>query len=391
MNKIIRTATTLAPLAALVFASTLAAQDPPKGREAAPAPKAAALDGWFESFFGWGAGELKVEEVPQIRVPGYRGYRAVKNYAAEPKSSDQIYAALEEGGKGILVGEVLPDEARAKAPAPVRGDADLAGFRELLKRFLPGNPRLTLDPSLDRKGWKGIQVWRNTGYGEYPVIAYVSAHDGSLLFIGHFWDRTRSVAEQRREAIRLADTPAVGPADARVTVVEYSDMQCPSCKKRTLDWDALQAKLAGELKIRRYLKSFPLTDNHPWAFRAASAGRCFFERTPELYFRFKSNVYARQDELNVAAVDAFAFAFAGDQGISDASFKGCYLQPRTNEKILADLIEGWNVRVRSTPTYFIDGVAITWHSENVMEEFLRKTYLGGRGLPLPAAKAPATK
>ena len=97
-----------------------------------------------------------------------------------------------------------------------------------------------------------------------------------------------------------------------MTVVEFSDMECPSCKRRTSDWDSLQAKLAGELKIRRYVKSFPLTDSHPWAFRAASAARCFFERSPELYFRYKSNVYARQEELNVAAVDAFSLAFASD-------------------------------------------------------------------------------
>ena len=53
-----------------------------------------------------------------------------------------------------------------------------------------------------------------------------------------------------REIIKIADTPAVGPADARVTVVEYSDMECPSCKKRTSDWDALQAKLAPDVAAR---------------------------------------------------------------------------------------------------------------------------------------------
>jgi len=44
--------------------------------------------------------------------------------------------------------------------------------------------------------------------------------------------------------------------------------------------------------------------------------------------------------------------------------------------------------VRATPTYFIDGVAVSWFADNLMEEFLRKTYLGGRGLPLPTV-APA--
>ena len=63
------------------------------------------------------------------------------------------------------------------------------------------------------------------------------------------------------------------------------------------------------------------------------------------------------------------------------------LDKKTNEKILADLSEGFTVRVRSTPTYFIDGVAISWFSDNIMEEYLRKTFLGGKGLPLPTPTA----
>ncbi|MFI5182323.1 MAG: thioredoxin domain-containing protein [Thermoanaerobaculia bacterium] len=384
----------LATLAVLVTGAAglpLAAQEPPRPKEAAAKPadargdKADPLFQWLESFFPWGAGESKMEEMAVIKVPGYRVYRLEKKYSVDPKPADQLFAAVEEGGKFVLVGDAIGDEARLKNPVPVRTNADLLSMRDLLKRGFPGTPRLSLEPSLDRKEWKGVLIRRETGYGEYPIPAYISARDGSVLILGHFWDRTRSVAEQRREVLKLADTPAVGPADARVTVVEFSDMECPSCKKRTSDWDALQAKLAKELRIRRYVKSFPLTDAHPWAFRAASAARCFFEKSPELYFRYKSNVYARQEELNVAAVDAFSLAFAVDNGVPEDYFKGCYLQARMTQKILADMAEGWTVRVRSTPTYFVDGVAVSWFADTIMEEFLRSTYLGGKGLPLPTA------
>ena len=371
----------------LIAAGALhAAQEPARPKDAAAKAveaKADPLLSWLETFFPWGPGESKLEEVTLIKVPGYRVYRAEKSFSIETKMADQLFAAVEEGGKGVLVGDAIGDEARLKNPVPVRTNADLANMSELLKRYFPGTPRLTLEPSLDRKEWKGIAIRRETGYGEYSIPAYISARDGAVLFLGHFWDRNRTVAEQRREILKLADTPAVGPPDARVTVVEFSDMECPSCKRRTSDWDTLQAKLAGELKIRRYIKSFPLTDSHPWAFRAASAGRCFFERSPELYFRYKSNIYARQDEMNVAAVDAFSLAFAVDNGVPEAYFKGCYLQAKTDEKILVDMSEGWFVRVRATPTYFIDGVAVSWFADPLMEEFLRRTYLGGKGLPLP--------
>jgi protein-disulfide isomerase len=108
---------------------------------------------------------------------------------------------------------------------------------------------------------------------------------------------------------------------------------------------------------------------------------------PELFLRWKSNIYSRQDELTVATVDQFALDFAVANDMPDAAFRGCYLQPRANEKILADLAEGFIVRVRSTPTYFIDGVAVNWFYDNAMEEYLRKTFLGGKGLPLPTPTA----
>jgi protein-disulfide isomerase len=397
VKKMLRTLAVFVPAAALALASTLVGQGPAKG-QAAPAPAAPKtvdprsdpLAAWLDGFFGWGPGDLKINEITQVKVPGYRLLRVVKNYTIEPKGADQFFAAVEEGGKGVLVGDVLGDEERLKSPAPVRSDADLAGMRDLLKKsLLIGVPSLSLDPTLDRKGWKGVLMRQDTGYGAYPVTAYISALDGGLLFIGRFWDRTRSLAEQRRELIRLADTPSIGPADARVTVVEFSDMECPSCKRRTTDWDELQAKLSPELKIRRYIKNFPLTSNHPWAFRAASAARCFFERSPELYFRYKSNVYAQQEQLNVAAVDTFSLAFAVDNGVPEAYFRDCYLHPRTDQKILADLAEGSALRVRSTPSYFIDGVLVTWSSDSLMETYLRKTYLGGKGIPSSSPPSPA--
>ncbi len=394
MRKTILVLALLAPAAALALAPSppdqARAKETPSPAPARPVDlKSDPLAAWLSGFFGWGPGDITIEEVTQVKVPGYRLLRVVKNYKTEPKNADQFFAAVDEGGTGVLVGDALGDEERRKAPAPVRSDADLNGLRELLKTSTLGAPRLSLDPSLDRKGWKGVVIRQDTGYGDYPVTAYVSARDGAVLMIGRFWDRSRGLPEQRRELIKLADTPAIGPPDARVTVVEYSDMECPSCKKRTVDWDALQAKLAPVLKIRRYVKNFPLTASHPWAFRAASAARCFFEQSPDLYFRYKSNIYARQEELNVAAVDAFSLAFAVDNGVPDATFRSCYLHRKTDEKILSDLAEGMAVRVRSTPSYFVDGVAVTWFAEPLMEDFLRTTYLGGKGASPATQKSQA--
>ncbi|HTS03842.1 MAG TPA: DsbA family protein [Thermoanaerobaculia bacterium] len=384
MKTIVRTASALLFVLGL---SCQAAQAPPPAAAPKPAGTSAkgdSLKDWIEGLFAWGAGTTTLEEITSVRIPGTRIYLAKRTYTADPRMNDQTHLFVEDTGK-VLIGDIFYDEERAKNPAPVRTDDDLTSMRAKVRQYLVGGFSLVLDPSSDRKNWKGVTVRSDTGYGTTPMSAFVKADDGTILVIGRFWDRSKSIPEQRREMIKLQGVPMTGPPDARVTVVEYSDMECGFCKKRTADFDALVAKLSKELKIKRYVKLFPLTGAHPWAFRAASAARCFFDlQGPESFFRFKSQVYAKQEELSVPGIDAFAIDYAYANEIPDAKFRACYLQAKSNDRVNADLTEGWALRVRSTPTYYVDGVYVSWFTDNIMEEYLRTTYLGGRGLPLPA-------
>jgi protein-disulfide isomerase len=329
--------------------------------------------------------------VTGLTVKGHKLVKVTKNFAADSRANDQAFAILDDAGRYAIIGDPFVDETRIKAPQPIRSDADLAGLREQVKRFLRGSSRLVLDPAADRPGLKGIKILVDTGYGHYDIGGFASADDGALLLAGRAWDRKRSIAEQRKEAIKLAGTPSQGPADATVTIVEYSDMQCGFCKKRTADWEPLLAKLGSSLKIRRYFKSFPLVNDHPWAFRASAAGRCFFEKDPALFLRWKSNIYSRQEALTISDVDVFAVDFAAANDLSDPWFKKCYLAEGTTSRVLADLTEGFALRVRATPTYFIDGVAVSWFADGLMEDFLRQTYLKGSGGAAAKAAPPLKK
>jgi protein-disulfide isomerase len=388
-------------LAATLFAALAAAPGAaqnatPPARTPVPLPEMPktpeneALAAWLDAFFPWGAGKVRLEEIDQVKLPGGKLVRAQKTFDVDQRLNDQVFAVLEEGGRHVLVGDVFVDTARMQKPAPVKSDADLAGLQEALKKYLRAPFRLTLDPATDRKGFRGVKLKIDTGYGNADVPCLVKADDGLMIMLGRAWDRHRPVAEQRKEAMHLESTPVAGPGDAKVTVVEFSDMECGYCKRRSASWDALTAKLASVLKIKRYIKNFPLTSDHPWAFRAASAGRCFFELDPALYFRFKKEVYAQQETLSIAALDNFALDFATANNVPEEGFKGCYLQPKSVNRVLQDIAEGYTMRVRATPTFFVDGVLVSWFNDNVMEEYLRTVYLKGAGLPLPTIPAPKT-
>jgi protein-disulfide isomerase len=353
-------------------------------------PKLEAVASWIAGIFPWGQGDVAVEEIQAVKVKGYKFLRASKTFG-DARNNDQTFILFDDASPTAIIGDPFLDEARLKAPQPIRTEADLGGVREQVQKFLRGRSRIVLDPAKDRPGLKGVKILVDSGYGPYEIGGFVTADDGALLMAGRAWDRKRSFVDQRKEMIKLAGTPSVGPADATVTIVEYSDMQCGFCKKRTADWEPLLAKLGSSLKIKRYFKSFPLVNDHPWAFRASAAGRCFFEKDPALFFNWKTNVYSRQETLTVADVDTFALDFALSNDLPEEWFKGCYLKDSTSGRILADLTEGFALRVRATPTYIIDGVAVSWYADNLMEDYLRQTYLKGAANPPQKGVAPAKK
>ncbi len=95
--------------------------------------------------------------------------------------------------------------------------------------------------------------------------------------------------------------------------------------------------------------------------------------------------------VTVADLDTFALDFAISNDLAEDWFKGCYLKDSTCSRILSDLTEGFAIRVRATPTYIIDGVAVSWYADNIMEDYLRQTYLKGAVNPPKKGESPAKK
>lgn len=154
-------------------------------------------------------------------------------------------------------------------------------------------------------------------------------------------------------------TPTKGPENAPITVVEFSDFQCPFCAKAAATIPVLLKAYEG--KIRYAYKNFPLSsecnagmksNNHPLACLAAKTGVCVFKlKGSAAFFEYKEAVFLKQKELSNTVIRNTAM----NAGIEEASLNTCLADPATHDTILAQTAEGSAKEVQGTPAIFVNG------------------------------------
>ncbi|MCA1580562.1 MAG: thioredoxin domain-containing protein [Acidobacteria bacterium] len=337
---------------------------------AAQAPAAAGVEAQLQTyalrFLSWDPDSRITVTKSAERLPGMQGYKVVRKGRYEKLNVDRT-CYVSDDGKWFFEG----DSVANPAPKPIRSAADLSWVGEKFSGLFRTKVTPQLAPERDAPPYRGVNVAVETGYGPVRMPGYVSA-DGSRFLQGVFRDFRMDPREERRRHIDLSLGRASGKPEAAVSIVEFADMECGYCKMRGLQMDKLLEVNSGIANARRHYKFFPLWFGHVWAMKAASAGDCIFRSAgAPAFFRFKEQVYARQESMTVSGIDEIAVTSAGAEGISSADFLACYLQEASFSRVRHEIEEGYRLGVNSTPTYFIDGTEITWLEDKVMEDFLR--------------------
>lgn len=154
---------------------------------------------------------------------------------------------------------------------------------------------------------------------------------------------------QQRLNVPVGSNPAFGPANAPITIIEFSDFECPYCRKWVQEtWPLIQKAYPG--KVRLYYRDFPLS-GHPNAIPAAVAARCAGEQNQ--YWAFHDKLFSGTT-LNSAVYEAYAQAL----GLDTAKFKACTQANRYEKDVNDDLQFGANLGIRGTPTFIINGIPL---------------------------------
>jgi protein-disulfide isomerase len=202
-------------------------------------------------------------------------------------------------------------------------------------------------------GWRKGVLQASLGQQTQDVGFYVSA-DGHYLLRGEAVDLTIDPLKQVSSKIKLDGEPTRGPKDAKVTIVEYSDFQCPYCERA---YDTLESQVLKEYgdRVRFVFKNCPLTNIHPWAEDAALAVECAFQQGSDQFWGLYNGLFAHQNEITKDNLRAKVTEIAAARGADTAKLIGCLDGHQSADALKADLDEAAALGVDSTPTFFING------------------------------------
>lgn len=198
----------------------------------------------------------------------------------------------------------------------------------------------------------------------FSILAVLGLVVGVLagILLGYvFWGRDQGTAPAaaaeseapvtQRYDIPTEGFPSIGPEDAEITIVEFSDFECTFCRKWH-DQVYKQLMTAYPNKVRLVYRNLPLTQIHPQAMNAAEASLCAGDQNA--YWKYHEKLFENAGNLS----DELYASIAADLRLNTTTFEKCMTDHKYLSAIEEDMQFAIDLGVQSTPTFFINGLAV---------------------------------
>ncbi len=291
------------------------------------------------------------------------------------KLEQQRQQLLEQGLDRLVEQKLMETEAAARGidvlalqQAEIQGkisevtDAEVATWYQENQARVQGRPMEQIAPQ--------IKQFLTQQRGQTVQEEFIKSLRGKY--------KTRILMDVARVAVAEAGSPSKGgPVGSPVTIIEFSDFQCPFCSRVNPSID--QAKATFGDKVRFVFRQFPL-NIHPQAPKAAEASLCANEQGK--FWEMHDALFANQQKLSVPDLKATALTV----GVDAAKFDACLDSGKMAEIVARDMADGQTAGVSGTPALFVNGRFI---NGAVPYEELAKVIndeLSRKGIEVPAAK-----
>jgi protein-disulfide isomerase len=208
----------------------------------------------------------------------------------------------------------------------------------------------SIKPSV-AEGLAEVTVLLTSPKGQSQTTFYVTP-DGKHALAGDIMPFGAKPYAPAQEALTKGiNGPAKGPAKAEVTIVEFSDLQCPHCKDAQ---PVIEKLLAAEPNARFVFQNFPLP-MHNWANKAASYADCVGRASNDAFWKFVQGTFDEQSNITESNADEKLTAIADGAGVKGADMATCAAKPETRTRIEKSVALGQEVGVTGTPTVYVNG------------------------------------
>lgn len=246
------------------------------------------------------------------------------------------------------------------SPSPAALPSDLAHRIELEVRSryqVPAGVNVTIGTptASELGGFDNITVTLSGGTHS-STHEFLISKDRKTLAHMEKMDLTQDLMSK----IDVKGRPVRGNPNAKVTIVNFDDFECPFCSRMHSTLFPGLLKAYGD-KVRVIYKDYPLVEIHPWAMHAAVDGNCLAAQNNEAYWEFADYVHANQQVFpgsNPAAAMTKLDATALEQGVKfklDQPKLDACVKKQDESGVRASMAEGDKLAVDSTPTLFVNG------------------------------------
>ncbi len=206
------------------------------------------------------------------------------------------------------------------------------------------------------------------GLSEVPVRAsaqgasveqvFLVSKDGKKIIQGTVYDVTDNPFRADLNKLTGLSGASLGTPGAPVVLVLFTDYQCPYCR---VEAQMLRKNLLATYpkEVRLYLQEFPLEQIHPWAKRAAMAGRCFLQQSEAAFWAYHDWIFDEQPQITPENLREKVIAFAQSKGVDTLQITRCLDSGMMEPQIAMSVELARSLQLNSTPTLFINGRRIS--------------------------------
>jgi protein-disulfide isomerase len=224
-------------------------------------------------------------------------------------------------------------------------------------------------------GVKSATMTKQTEWGPFNYHGFVDASE-RFLIVGTRGNLLVDPSKTLVESLNAAAGAKRGNKTAKVSIIELSDFQCPTCGRAHKKIEPLIAKNLSKVNYTRI--DLPLFEHHEWAVSAALGARAIQKVAPAKYWSYDDFIFKMQETITKENYEKVLRDFTSDNDIDWKAVEKIYKSPAERTAVLEQVSRAFDNSIISTPTYIINGQAVGYGPEGTFTLDMIKKAIGAK-------------